>query len=51
VEPAWAGAAAGKIGLAVVQLKIDETIPHATNVTIKVRVNSAESNPVLLPVE
>lgn len=51
VEPVWAGAAAGKIGVAVVQFKIDDTIPHETTVTVKVQVNNAESNSVLLPVE
>jgi uncharacterized protein (TIGR03437 family) len=51
VEPAWAGAAAGKIGVAVVQLKIDDTIPHATTVAIHIQVNNVDSNHVLLPVE
>jgi uncharacterized protein (TIGR03437 family) len=51
VEPVWAGAAAGKIGVAVVQIKIDDTIPHATTVSVKVQVNNAISNRVLLPVE
>ena len=51
IEPVWAGAAAGKVGVAVVQLKIDESIPHATNVALKVVVNQVESNSVLLPVE
>ncbi len=51
VEPVWAGAAAGKIGVAVAQLKIDDTIPRATTIAVKVRVNSVSSNSVLLPVE
>jgi len=51
IEPVWAGAAAGKVGVAVVQLKIDESIPHASNVALKVLVNGIESNSVLLPVE
>jgi uncharacterized protein (TIGR03437 family) len=51
IEPAWAGAAAGKVGVAVVQLKIDESIPHASNVALRVVVNGVESNSVLLPVE
>ncbi len=51
VEPVWSGAAAGKIGVAVVQLKIDDTIPHATTVAVKVQVNNIDSNQVLLPVE
>jgi len=51
IEPVWAGAGAGKVGVAVVQLKIDESIPHASNVALKVFVNGVESNSVLLPVE
>jgi len=51
IEPVWAGAAAGRVGIAVVQLKIDDSIPHATNVALQLRVNEAESNSVLLPVE
>jgi uncharacterized protein (TIGR03437 family) len=51
IEPVWTGAAAGRVGVAVVQLKIDDSIPHATNVALKVQVNGVESNSVLLPVE
>ncbi len=51
IEPVWAGAAAGKVGVAVVQLKIDDSIPHSTNVALKLSVNGAVSNSVLLPVE
>lgn len=51
IEPVWAGAAAGRVGVAIVQLKIDDSIPHATNVSLKLRVNEAVSNSVLLPVE
>ena len=51
IDPVWAGAAAGKIGVSVVQLKIDDSIPHATNVALSLRVNEAGSNSVLLPVE
>jgi len=51
IEPVWAGAAVGRVGVAVVQLKIDDSIPHATNVALKVQVNEAVSNSVLLPVE
>jgi uncharacterized protein (TIGR03437 family) len=50
VEPVWAGAAAGRVGVAIAQLKINEAIPHAT-VSLKLRVNNSESNAVLLPVE
>ncbi len=51
IEPVWAGAAAGKVGVAIVQLKIDDSIPHDTNVSLILSVNGAESNSVLLPVE
>jgi len=51
IDPVWAGAAAGKIGVGVVQLKIDDSIPHATNVALSLSVNEAVSNSVLLPVE
>ena len=51
IEPVWAGAAAGRVGVAIVQLKIDEDIPHATDVALKLRVNGVDSNAVLLPVE
>jgi uncharacterized protein (TIGR03437 family) len=51
VEPVWAGAAAGKIGVAVVQLNIDDTIPHAATVVVHLQVNNVDSNHVLLPVE
>ncbi len=51
MEPVWAGAAAGRVGVGVVQLKIDESIPHASNVALKLAVNQAVSNSVLLSVE
>jgi len=51
IQPVWAGAAAGKVGVGVVQFKIDDAIPHATNITLKLQVNEAVSNSVLLPVE
>ncbi len=50
-NPVWAGAASGRIGVAIVQLKIDDSFPHATNVSLNVRVNGVNSNIVLLPVE
>jgi uncharacterized protein (TIGR03437 family) len=51
IDPVWAGAAAGKVGVAIVQLKIDDSIPHATNVSLILSVNGIQSNSVLLPVE
>jgi uncharacterized protein (TIGR03437 family) len=50
-DPVWAGAAAGRVGVAAVQLKIDDSVPHATNVAMKLHINNADSNTVLLPVE
>jgi uncharacterized protein (TIGR03437 family) len=51
INPVWAGAAAGRIAVAVVEFKIDNSVPHATTVSLKVRVNGHDSNTVLLPVE
>ncbi len=50
-SPLWAGAAPAKIGVAAVQVKIDESFPHGANAAVKVHVNNTESNTVLLPVE
>jgi uncharacterized protein (TIGR03437 family) len=50
-SPLWAGAAPAKIGVAVVQIKIDETFPHGASAAVKVHVNNAESNTVVLPVQ
>ena len=50
-SPLWAGAAPAKIGVAVVQIKIDETFPHGANAAVNVHVNNAESNTVVLPVQ
>jgi uncharacterized protein (TIGR03437 family) len=50
-EPVWAGAAAGRVGVAAVQIKIADSLPHATSVAVKLRINNADSNTVLLPVE
>jgi uncharacterized protein (TIGR03437 family) len=47
----WAGAAPAKIAVAAVQIKIDETFPHGANAAVKVHVNNAESNTVVLPVQ
>ena len=50
-SPLWAGAAPAKIGVAVVQIKIDDSFPHGANAVVKVHVNNAESNTVVLPVQ
>ncbi len=50
-SPVWAGAAAAKIAVAAVQIKIDESFPHHANAAVKVHVNNVESNTVALPVQ
>ncbi len=50
-SPVWAGAAPAKIAVAAVQIKIDGTFPHGANAAVKVHVNNAESNTVVLPVQ
>ena len=50
-NPVWAGAAPTRIGVALVQFKIDDSFPHAASVPIKLRVNNFDSNTVMLPVE
>jgi len=51
LQPEWAGAAAGRIGVAAVQFNIASTIPHATTAQLRLHVNGVDSNTVLLPVE
>jgi uncharacterized protein (TIGR03437 family) len=51
IDPVWAGAAAGRVGVAAVQIKIADSLPHGTSVSVKLHINSVESNSVLLPVE
>jgi len=51
VDPVWAGAAAGRVGVAAVQLKIADNLPHAASVAVKLHINNADSNSVLLPIE
>jgi len=50
-NPVWAGAAPTRIGVALVQLKIDDAFPHHASVPLKLRVNNSDSNTVVLPVE
>ena len=51
VQPVWAGAATGHVGVTAVQVRIGEEFPAATNFELRVRVNGRESNTVLLPIE
>jgi uncharacterized protein (TIGR03437 family) len=48
IEPAFAGAAAGQIGVVAVRFQVPEGLPAAAE--LRVRVNGRESNGVLLPV-
>jgi uncharacterized protein (TIGR03437 family) len=51
LNPAWAGAAQGFVGTAVLQLNIDDTVPTATTLSMQVSVNGVLSNTVQLPVQ
>jgi uncharacterized protein (TIGR03437 family) len=51
VQPVWSGAAPGMVGTTVTRLKIDDSLPSATNLEVTVKVNGKPSNKVLLPVE
>jgi uncharacterized protein (TIGR03437 family) len=51
VRPEWAGAAPGLVGMQVIRLRVGEELPAATSVELRVGVNNAQSNTVLLPVE
>ncbi len=49
--PVWAGAAPELVGIGIVQMKIDSTVPTATTLEIQVTVNGVASNTVQLPVQ
>jgi uncharacterized protein (TIGR03437 family) len=51
LTPAWAGAAPGMVGTAVMRLNIDATVPTATTLNMQVSVNGVLSNAVQLPVQ
>lgn len=51
IQPVWAGAAPGYVGTTLTKIKVDDSLPAATNVEIIVKVNGKPSNKVLLPVE
>ena len=50
LQPVWAGAAPGRVGVEALRLKIGAELPPGP-ARLKVRVNGQESNTVLLPVE
>jgi uncharacterized protein (TIGR03437 family) len=45
----WSGAAPGFTGVALTRFRVPEDLPAGTNVPLKVSVNGAESNTVMLP--
>lgn len=50
-EPLYAGSTSIAVGLHAVRFRISGAFPRGASVPVKVRVNGAESNAVLLPVE
>ena len=51
LEPDWAGAAAGIVGVQAVKLTITPDLPPASNVTMTINVNGKNSAQVVLPVQ
>ena len=51
IEPEFAGAAPGRVGITVIRFRIVDPLPAASTIEIKARVNGHESNTVLLTVE
>ncbi|MBZ5591653.1 MAG: hypothetical protein LAP39_05420 [Acidobacteriia bacterium] len=51
IEPEFAGAAAGRVGITAIRFRIADPLPAASTIEIKFRVNGHESNTVLLPTE
>ncbi|HVP46364.1 MAG TPA: hypothetical protein VMT32_07270 [Bryobacteraceae bacterium] len=51
IQPEFAGAAPGHVGMTAVKFRIADPLPAASTVEIKARVNGHASNTVLLPVE
>ncbi|HUA87150.1 MAG TPA: IPT/TIG domain-containing protein [Bryobacteraceae bacterium] len=51
LQPDWAGAAAGIVGVQVVQLTITDDFPPSTNVNITIGANGTNSASVVLPVQ
>jgi uncharacterized protein (TIGR03437 family) len=51
IEPEFAGAAPGRVGVTGIRFRIADPFPAASTVEIKARVNGHESNAVLLRLE
>ncbi len=51
IEPEFAGAAAGRVGVVAIRFRITAPLPVAATIEIKARVNGHDSNTVLLPLE
>ncbi len=51
VQPDWSGAAAGMVGVAVVELTIGSPLPTATNLNLTISVNGKNSTPLVLPLQ
>lgn len=51
LQPDWAGAATGLVGVAVAQLTIGPNFPTATNLNITITVNGKNSTALVLPLQ
>jgi uncharacterized protein (TIGR03437 family) len=51
IEPEFAGAATGRVGVVAIRFQIASPLPAAATIEIKARVNGHDSNTVLLPLE
>lgn len=51
LQPDWAGAASGMVGVAIAQLTIGPTFPTATNLNLTITVNGISSTPLVLPLQ
>ena len=48
IQPEFAGAATGRVGIAAMRFRIADPLPSGTTIELKARVNGHESNAVLL---
>ncbi len=51
IEPEFAGAAQGRVGVVAIRFQVADPLPAVATVEIKARVNEHDSNTVLLPLE
>ena len=51
IQPEFAGAATGRVGIAAIRFRIADPLPSGTTIELKARVNGHESNTVLLPLK